>query len=62
MLRTTLPTRGRDEPICSSSRMSFKYREDIDWLRAIAVLAVVAFHLDVPPVYRAALSGSTSSS
>ncbi len=31
--------------------MSFKYREDIDWLRAIAVLAVVAFHFDVPPVY-----------
>ena len=24
------------------------YREDIDWLRAIAVLAVVAFHFEVP--------------
>jgi peptidoglycan/LPS O-acetylase OafA/YrhL len=27
------------------------YREDIDWLRAIAVLAVVAFHFEVPPAY-----------
>jgi peptidoglycan/LPS O-acetylase OafA/YrhL len=24
------------------------YREDIDWLRAIAVLAVVAFHFEAP--------------
>jgi peptidoglycan/LPS O-acetylase OafA/YrhL len=27
------------------------YREDIDWLRAIAVLAVVAFHFEAPAVY-----------
>jgi peptidoglycan/LPS O-acetylase OafA/YrhL len=27
------------------------YREDIDWLRAIAVLAVVAFHFEVPAVF-----------
>jgi peptidoglycan/LPS O-acetylase OafA/YrhL len=27
------------------------YREDIDWLRAIAVLAVVAFHFEVPGVF-----------
>jgi peptidoglycan/LPS O-acetylase OafA/YrhL len=27
------------------------YREDIDWLRAIAVLAVVAFHFEAPSVY-----------
>jgi peptidoglycan/LPS O-acetylase OafA/YrhL len=27
------------------------YREDIDWLRAIAVLSVVAFHFEVPPAY-----------
>ena len=27
------------------------YREDIDWLRAIAVLAVVAFHFQAPAVY-----------
>jgi len=27
------------------------YRADIDWLRAIAVLSVVAFHFDVPAVY-----------
>ena len=28
-----------------------EYREDIDWLRAIAVLAVVAFHFEVPAVF-----------
>jgi peptidoglycan/LPS O-acetylase OafA/YrhL len=27
------------------------YREDIDWLRAIAVLAVVAFHFETPGVF-----------
>jgi peptidoglycan/LPS O-acetylase OafA/YrhL len=27
------------------------YREDIDWLRAIAVLAVVAFHFQAPAAY-----------
>jgi peptidoglycan/LPS O-acetylase OafA/YrhL len=27
------------------------YREDIDWLRAIAVLAVVAFHFEVPAIF-----------
>ena len=27
------------------------YREDIDWLRAIAVLAVVAFHFESPAVF-----------
>src|SRR5260221_7510367 len=27
------------------------YREDIDWLRAIAVLAVVAFHFGAPAIY-----------
>ena len=27
------------------------YREDIDWLRAIAVLAAVAFHFEAPAVY-----------
>src|SRR6201992_3511111 len=27
------------------------YREDIDWLRAIAVLALVAFHFEAPAVF-----------
>src|SRR5438552_7356861 len=31
--------------------MSSNYREDIDWLRAIAVLSVVAFHFETPGVY-----------
>ena len=31
--------------------MRLGYREDIDWLRAIAVLSVVAFHFETPGVY-----------
>ena len=31
--------------------MRREYREDIDWLRAIAVLAVVAFHFEAPAVF-----------
>jgi peptidoglycan/LPS O-acetylase OafA/YrhL len=31
--------------------MTLGYREDIDWLRAIAVLSVVAFHFETPGIY-----------
>ena len=31
--------------------MTRGYREDIDWLRAIAVMAVIAFHFEVTGVY-----------
>jgi peptidoglycan/LPS O-acetylase OafA/YrhL len=31
--------------------MTRAYREDIDWLRAIAVLAVVAFHFEAPAIF-----------
>src|SRR5215813_14243092 len=31
--------------------MTLAYREDIDWLRAIAVLAVVAFHFETPGIH-----------
>ena len=31
--------------------MNSAYREDIDWLRAVAVLAVVAFHFETPAVF-----------
>src|SRR5260221_1682971 len=33
------------------------YREDIDWLRAIAVLAVVAFHFEAPAIYGGFVGG-----
>ena len=35
----------------SKSAAGGGYREDIDWLRAIAVLAVVAFHFEVPGIW-----------
>src|SRR5215831_1020589 len=31
--------------------MTLGYREDIDWLRAIAVLSVVAFHFEMPGIH-----------
>jgi peptidoglycan/LPS O-acetylase OafA/YrhL len=31
--------------------VGYPYREDIDWPRAIAVLAVVAFHFEAPAVF-----------
>ncbi|MGE0285902.1 MAG: acyltransferase family protein [Bradyrhizobium sp.] len=35
----------------STSAAGREYREDIDWLRAIAVLAVVAFHFEMPGIW-----------
>jgi peptidoglycan/LPS O-acetylase OafA/YrhL len=35
----------------SVAAVTHAYREDIDWLRAIAVLAVVAFHFEAPAVF-----------
>lgn len=35
----------------SSTSVSRDYREDIDWLRAIAVLSVVLFHFEVPGIW-----------
>jgi peptidoglycan/LPS O-acetylase OafA/YrhL len=35
----------------AASQLPLRYREDIDWLRAIAVLSVVAFHCEMPAVF-----------
>src|SRR5882757_8094093 len=47
------PEHHEDKPSVSifPDAMILRYREDIDWLRAIAVLAVVAFHFGAPAVF-----------
>ena len=37
--------------------MTRSYREDIDWLRAIAVLSVIGFHWDIEPFHGAGFVG-----
>jgi peptidoglycan/LPS O-acetylase OafA/YrhL len=37
--------------------MARSYREDIDWLRAIAVISVLGFHWDIPPFHGAGFVG-----
>src|SRR6201987_1687698 len=41
----------RRDVIGADQSVTRAYREDIDWLRAIAVLAVVAFHFEAPAVF-----------
>jgi|ERR1041385_3186078 peptidoglycan/LPS O-acetylase OafA/YrhL len=41
----------RRDDIGADQRVTRAYREDIDWLRAIAVLSVVAFHFEAPGVF-----------
>src|SRR3954468_6649036 len=41
----------RRDDIGANDSVTRAYREDIDWLRAIAVLAVVAFHFEAPGVF-----------
>src|ERR1700755_620817 len=43
---------GRNNSVLNSeTSVRRDYREDIDWLRAIAVLSVVAFHFEAPAVF-----------
>src|SRR3954465_5691544 len=41
----------RRDDIGANDSVTRAYREDIDWLRAIAVLSVVAFHFEAPAVF-----------
>src|SRR5436305_9378728 len=41
----------RRDDIGANHSVTGAYREDIDWLRAIAVLSVVAFHFEAPAVF-----------
>ena len=43
---------GRPGPArVAGASTSLGHREDIDWLRAIAVLAVVGFHFEAPAIF-----------
>jgi peptidoglycan/LPS O-acetylase OafA/YrhL len=46
-----LPPELRQSGLGGSAIVTRAYREDIDWLRAVAVLAVVAFHFEAPAVF-----------
>ncbi|MGJ5034179.1 acyltransferase family protein [Bradyrhizobium sp. HKCCYLRH3059] len=49
--RTRASTQPRFASAGAGSASGVGHREDIDWLRAIAVLSVVAFHFEAPAIF-----------